>query len=63
MGSVKEDAMTTYLQFLAIMLPTILVIGLATATVVAYPDAERESPPVLLPHVQSEANRLQPNNG
>jgi len=54
--------MKAYLQFLVLMLPTVFVIGLAAATV-ASPDSRAESPSFSLPHVQSEGNRLEYNNG
>ncbi len=59
---VQEGAMKAYLQFLVLMLPTVFVIGLAAATV-ASPDSRAESPSFSLPHVQSEGNRLEYNNG
>jgi hypothetical protein len=55
-------AMKDYFQFLVFMLPTALVIGLASATV-ASAGAKLESPSFQLPHVQSEANRLESTNG
>jgi hypothetical protein len=44
----------SYLVFLMMMLPTISVVGLASATV-ASPDAKPESPSYQLPH-QSKSN-------
>jgi hypothetical protein len=48
--------MKDYFQFLVFMLPTALVIGLASATV-ASAGAKLESPSFQLPYAQGEVNK------